>query len=177
MLISKLFNPLKPWSHGIKKHAQEFDCVCLTILWDQVIKVIYMYMHVSFHIFFCFVMLCMDVLCILYASVLYLENFGSQCISLDTQKISPKNWAVLYQKVLFLQGRQSHFFWVKFIKMVGILNAYLWVKYNMAKEKHRVSMKKKKKKMQSYLDLTFLLNMQQLKPFYMGFKIINFNSK
>ena len=61
--------------------------------------------------------------------------------------------------------------------MVGILNAYLWVKYNMAKEKHRVFMKKKKKKCNSYLNLTFLLNMQQLKPFYMGFKIINFNSK
>ena len=48
----------------------------------------------------------------------------------------------------------------------------------MAKEKHRVFMKKKKKKKcNSYLNLTFLLNMQQLKPFYMGFKIINFNSK
>ena len=169
MLISKLFNPLKPWSHEIKKHAQEFDCVCLTILWDQVIKVIYIYMHVSFHVFFV-------LSCYVWISVLYLENFGSQCISLDIQKISPKNWAVLYQKVLFLQGRQSHFFWVKFIKMVGILNAYLWVKYNMAKEKHRVFMKKKKK-CNSYLNLTFLLNMQQLKPFYMGFKIINFNSK
>ena len=141
MLISKLFNPLKPWSHEIKKHAQEFDCVCLTILWDQVIKVIYIYMHVSFHVFFV-------LSCYVWISVLYLENFGSQCISLDIQKISPKNWAVLYQKVLFLQGRQSHFFWVKFIKIVGILNAYLWVKYNMAKEKHRVFMKKKKKKQQ-----------------------------
>ena len=145
MLISKLFNPLKPWSHEIKKHAQEFDCVFDYFVGSGHKGNIYLH-ACKFSCFFCFVMLCMDVLCILYASVLYLENFGSQCISLDTQKISPKNWAVLYQKVLFLQGRQSHFFWVKFIKMVGILNAYLWVKYNMAKEKHRVFMKKKKKK-------------------------------
>ena len=131
------------------------------------------YLHAcKFSCFFCFVMLCMDVLCILYASVLYLENFGSQCISLDTQKISPKNWAVLYQKVLFLQGRQSHFFWVKFIKMVGILNAYLWVKYNMAKEKHRVFMKKKKKKNAKVTKiLPSFWTCNSLNPFIWGSKL------
>ena len=39
MSISKLLNPLKNLSHGIVKHTQETDCVCLTILWDQVLKV------------------------------------------------------------------------------------------------------------------------------------------
>ena len=51
MLISKLFNPLKTWSHGIVKHNQEFDWVYVTILWDQVLKV-----------YVLFVMFCMDVL-------------------------------------------------------------------------------------------------------------------
>ena len=60
----KLFNPLKTWSHSIIKHTQEFDWVCLTIVWDQVLKVlcICICMYVSMYVLFCFVMLCMDVL-------------------------------------------------------------------------------------------------------------------
>ena len=39
MSISKLLNPLKNLPHSTVKHTQETDGVCLTILWDQVLKV------------------------------------------------------------------------------------------------------------------------------------------
>ena len=39
ILISKLFKPLKTWSHGFVRHTQEFDCVCLTISWGCVLKI------------------------------------------------------------------------------------------------------------------------------------------
>ena len=60
MYINIFIYPLKTWSHGTVKHTKELG---FTISWDQVFKgLVYMCMHVYFQVYFCFIMLFMDVL-------------------------------------------------------------------------------------------------------------------